>query len=322
MTLGRLALVLALLSLPPTLAFGQDRLARTHYQAGSSYYEQGRYEDALREFEEALRLSSASRKPALLFNIGQAHERLGHLDEAIATFRQYLEAAPNAEDADVVNERIRTLQERLDSTSVSLEVSEPGARVLVDGEDRGTTPLSEPVRVAPGSHEVRVEKNGFQAFSVRVTVPAGESASVRANLVSLTPAAPPRQEGFVPSRPEEPPPAARSGPGVLPWVFIGVGGVAAIGGGIFGLAALGARNEANDATAGDRVTYDDARERAKGAALLADVGFGVAIVTATIGVVLLATSGGGSGDQAATDPPAVVPVLVRGGAGVALAGSL
>src|SRR6185503_10468568 len=116
---------------------------RTHYEAGSSYYQQGRYADALREFEEAYRLSSAARKPALLYNIGQAHERLNRLADAIDAFRRYLEASPGADDAEVVRERINTLQARLEGTAITLQVSEAGAHVLVDGEDRGTTPLAE-----------------------------------------------------------------------------------------------------------------------------------------------------------------------------------
>lgn len=324
MTLGRLAppVALVVLLLSSSAAFGQDRLARTHYQSGSSYYEQGRYEDALREFEEALRLSSPARRGALLFNIGQAHERLGHIEQAIGSFRQYLEAVPDADDADVVAERIRTLQGRLDATAITLEVSEAGAHVLVDGEDRGQTPLAGPVRVTPGSHEVRVEKTGFQAFSVRVSVPPGESVSVQANLMALASANDAHQEGFVAPPPEELPHREPSGPGIAPWIFLGVGGVGLVGGGIMGVVALGARNDANDAASGERGDYDEARKRAKRNALIADVGFGVAVVAGAIGTVLLLTSGGGDEERAATGGPTVVPVVMRGGAGLALAGEL
>jgi tetratricopeptide (TPR) repeat protein len=326
MTLGRLApplsLVVVLLSLlgplVPSSAFAQDRLVRTHYQSGSSYYEQGRYEEALREFEEALRLSSPASRGALLFNIGQTQERLGHMEQAIASFRQYLEASPDADDAGVVAGRLRTLQGRLDATGITLEASEQGAHVLVDGADRGTTPLGAPVRVAPGAHEVRVEKEGFQAFSLRVTVPAGERVSVRANLLPTAPV-----EGVAAPRPEVIPRREPSGPGVLPWVFIGVGGIGLIGGGVMGALALGARNDANDATTGDRAAYDEARDRTAFRSLLADVGFGVAVVAGAVGIVLLLTSGRGEEEQeAAATSPVVVPVLVHGGAGVALAGSL
>lgn len=321
MRLGRRALpwLIAAWLVVPTAAFGQDRLARTHYEAGSSYYQQGRYEDALREFEEAHRLSSPARRAVLLYNIGLAHERLGHLTQAIDALRQYVEGAPGAEDVEVVRERMRTLQERLDSTAVALEVSEEGARVVVDGEDRGMSPLADPVRVPPGAHEVRVEKQGFQPFTIRVTVPAGERVGVQANLVALPAAEAPHA---VQAPISEAPPPREGGAGPLPWVLFGVAGATAIGGGIFGAIALGKRDEANDAAATDRRAYDQARDASKRSALVADIAFGVTVAAAVTGIILLATSGGSEseGDRAAG--PVVAPIVLQGGAGLSLAGSL
>jgi len=322
MRLGRLVLpwLLGAWLVLPSTAFGQDRLARTHYEAGSSYYQQGRYDDALREFEEAYRLSSEARKAVLLYNIGLAHERLGHLTEAIDALRRYLEGSPNADDAEIVNERMRTLQARLDSTGIVLEVSEEGADVAVDGESRGATPLAEPVRVSPGAHEVRVQRAGFHPLTIRVSVPAGERVTVQANLVPVSEPAPPA----VVQAPVDTPPRETHGGGAgpLPWILIGVGGASAIGGVVFGLNALARRDDANDAAGGDRQDYDAARLGAKRSALLADVTFGVALAAVSIGVILLLTSGGGDDEVARGDAPVVAPVAFEGGAGLSLAGSL
>lgn len=325
MRLGRLALpwLLGAWLLLPCTAFAQDRLARTHYDAGSSYYQQGRYEDALREFEEAYRLSSETRKPALLYNIGLAHERLGHLTEAIGSLQRYLEASPHADDAEIVTERIHTLQERLDSTGIALEVSEGGASVIVDGDNRGTTPLAEPLRVPPGAHEVRLEKAHFHALTIRVTVPAGERVSVQANLVPET-APPPPVQVVEPAAPARAQPSSGAGP--LPWILFGVAGAAAIGGGVMSIVALDRRDAANEEATGDRRAYDDAREAAKATALLADVAFGVTIAAAGVAVVLLLTSGGSedSEEPSAEEArgPVLTPVVLRGGVGLTLGGSL
>jgi tetratricopeptide (TPR) repeat protein len=323
MGLGRLVLpwlVGAWLVLPST-ALGQDRLARTHYEAGSAYYQQGRYEEALREFEEAYRLSSEGRRAVLHYNIGLAHERLGHLTDAIDALRRYLEGSPNADDAEIVTERMRTLQARLDSTGIVLTVSEEGAGVVVDGEARGTTPLTEPVRVTPGAHEVRVEKDGFHAVTIHVTVPAGERVTVRANLVPAAEPAPAADvQAPIDTRRREP---GGGGAGPLPWILFGVGGASAIGGVLFGANALARRDEANDAAGRERGDYDSAREAAKRSALLADVAFGVTVAAVVTGVILMVTSGGGGDDDVARNEGTIVaPVAFDGGGGLAIAGSL
>lgn len=323
MGLGRIVLpwLVGAWLLLPSPALAQDRLARTHYEAGSSYYQQGRYEEALREFEEAYRLSSEGRRAVLHYNIGLAHERLGHLTEAIEELRLYLEGAPNADDAEIVTERMRTLQNRLDSTGIVLTVSEEGAGVIVDGEPRGTTPLGEPVRVTPGAHEVRVEKEGFHALTIRVTVPAGERVTVQANLV---PASAPAPAAVVQAPVDTPPREARSGgAGPLPWILFGVGGATAIGGVLLGMNAIGRRDDANDAAGRDRSDYEAARDGAKRSALLADISFGVTVAVVATGVILLLTSGGGAEDDGArSEGTTVAPLAFEGGAGLALAGSL
>jgi tetratricopeptide (TPR) repeat protein len=81
--------------------------ARAHFNAGKSYYEAARYEDALREFNEAYRLSQ---RPPLLFNLSLCHERLGDLDRAISTLEQYLVDDPTTQDRNVIEERIKNLR--------------------------------------------------------------------------------------------------------------------------------------------------------------------------------------------------------------------
>jgi tetratricopeptide (TPR) repeat protein len=86
-----------------------DQVARTHFMAGASYYEDQRWEDALREFAEAYRLS---RRPALLFNVALCHRHLGHRDEELRTLKQYLDEDPGARDRLDVETRIAELTAR------------------------------------------------------------------------------------------------------------------------------------------------------------------------------------------------------------------
>src|SRR5687767_6367243 len=62
-----------------------------------------------------------------------------------------------------------------------------GASVTIDGRGTGTTTNSSgeyELRVRPGSYTVNISYAGFQLYSTRVTVNAGETATADATLVA------------------------------------------------------------------------------------------------------------------------------------------
>jgi tetratricopeptide (TPR) repeat protein len=85
--------------------------AKAHFLSGSAYYEQANYNDAVREFIEAHRLS---KRPDLLYNISVCYERLGRWDDAIAALQQYLTERPEAPDRQVIETRIANYKQRRD----------------------------------------------------------------------------------------------------------------------------------------------------------------------------------------------------------------
>ncbi|HKP64334.1 MAG TPA: hypothetical protein VJV78_46675, partial [Polyangiales bacterium] len=89
-------------------AQSDDARARTHFEAGRSYYDQARYAEAVREFQASYDLSP---HPELLLNISQAQERALNYDAAIAAAQLYLTADPKAQDRKTVEDRIANLQE-------------------------------------------------------------------------------------------------------------------------------------------------------------------------------------------------------------------
>lgn len=98
-----------------------DARARGHFEAGASYYEQSRYEEAAREFEEAYSLSP---RPALLWNVANAHERLGDLEAAIAALERYL--GHDVPDRQLAESRLEALRQRhAQATAPPAEESEP-----------------------------------------------------------------------------------------------------------------------------------------------------------------------------------------------------
>jgi tetratricopeptide (TPR) repeat protein len=93
----------------PTQA--DEDAAKAHFLAGSAYYEQANYSDAVKEFIEAHRLS---KRPDLLYNISVCYERLGRWDDAIASLQQYLTERPEAPDRAVIESRVANYQQRRD----------------------------------------------------------------------------------------------------------------------------------------------------------------------------------------------------------------
>ncbi len=87
----------------------EEERAKAHFLAGQSYYDQASYGDALREFNEAYRLS---KKPALLYNIARCHEALEQYGDAIKMLERYLQEEPDTTDRAAVETRIANLKER------------------------------------------------------------------------------------------------------------------------------------------------------------------------------------------------------------------
>jgi len=80
------------------------------FDQAETLYREGRYEEAI-EILEAL--VEAYPEPILRFNLGRAYESAGLLDPAIAAYRQYLEAAPDAPDRASVEARVDRLEARI-----------------------------------------------------------------------------------------------------------------------------------------------------------------------------------------------------------------
>ncbi|MEO0603555.1 MAG: tetratricopeptide repeat protein, partial [Myxococcota bacterium] len=85
--------------------------ARRLYSRGEQWYEEGQYDLAIEAFEKAYAISEA---PAILFNIANAQERGGLLQEAIDTLERYRLDAPDSE-IPTIRRRILSLESRIQS---------------------------------------------------------------------------------------------------------------------------------------------------------------------------------------------------------------
>ncbi|MDD9934230.1 MAG: hypothetical protein OXT09_11540 [Myxococcales bacterium] len=84
-----------------------DQMAKEQFQQGRQAYNGGNFQQALDAFQRAYQLSP---RPELLFNIGQAADRLRMDDLALSSFKQYLAELPQAHNREQVENRVRALE--------------------------------------------------------------------------------------------------------------------------------------------------------------------------------------------------------------------
>ena len=154
--------------------------ARELFQLGTSEYGIGNYEDAIDAWQRAYDLDP---QPLILFNIGQAYERLGRLVEAVETIERFLmTASPDdryREDGTIMLEGMRR---RLERTGIVIHSNVDGAAILIDGEDVARTPRRDRLQVTPGAHHVVVRYEGYRDYELNVTVPDGREIAIDAHL--------------------------------------------------------------------------------------------------------------------------------------------
>ncbi len=101
-----------------------DERARVHFVAGNAYFEAGQWDDAAREFEQAHALSG---RPEMLVNLSRAHERAGHLQQAVDDLTLLLERYPLTAYKPEAEQRIAHLRSLLGAEAAP--ESEPPAPV-------------------------------------------------------------------------------------------------------------------------------------------------------------------------------------------------
>ncbi len=81
--------------------------ARHLFYEGRKLFDLRRFEQALAKYEAAF---EAKPIPEFLFNIGQCHRNLGNYDEAIFSFRRYLQLVPDADRRPQIEKLIAELR--------------------------------------------------------------------------------------------------------------------------------------------------------------------------------------------------------------------
>ncbi|WP_437716538.1 PEGA domain-containing protein [Sorangium sp. So ce448] len=172
----------------PAVAGETDALtdkARQLYEEGRQAAAAGKWADAHASF-----LAAWAIKPhyQIASNLGVTCLKLGRHREAAEYLARYLREAP----ASKVKERQSaeaSLREALSKVaSVTAQVTPAGAEVTVDGAARGKAPLTDPIFLEPGKHDIGARLDGHEPATQSIVAIAGGKQTAVLQL-NRTPAA-------------------------------------------------------------------------------------------------------------------------------------
>jgi hypothetical protein len=300
---------------------------------GYAYRARGNLKGALRSFEGAHKLMGV---PSTGLAVAETQRDLGLLLESITTALEVSRSPAEPTEPEALkraraaaDKLVRELEARL--ASLSITVTGGGARadwsVFIDGTLVPHEALEVPRRLNPGPHTVALVLGDHQQRET-VELREGEARGIRLNAAPLialvaedeakkrdeerqaAAAQAPTQPTGAPER-QRPPPQAPS-----PWTHpVSIGGLVTLGvgvgvGAVAGVIAFAKKPELEDSCA-DGVCppeYHDTLRDARTAALISNVGFGVALAGAgatALGVLVF------SGPDSAERPPPGQSVSVR-----------
>lgn len=135
--------------------------AKADYDAARVLYTDGDFSGAALKFAQAYKKSKDAR---LLWNQAAARKGERRYADVERLVKQYLQEAPELSAADKAKaeDLLRTIAAFI--ADVTITVNEPGASIVIDGVERGVSPLSEALRLDLGKHAIQITKAGFEPF--------------------------------------------------------------------------------------------------------------------------------------------------------------
>jgi hypothetical protein len=241
-----------------------------------------------------------------MFNLANCYKTLQRYDEALNTLA-LLRGEFGAALDDEYEDTVAALEAEINGlvAHLSIKATEDGAVLLIDGEQVGISPLSKPLLVGPGVHDLEATLEGFKTSKRKVKLASGDELTVLLVLEKEAPAT-----GAQVGADDE---------GLSPLFWIGLGGTVAAGAvaGVFWGMRAGALDDYDKykvqydaASEHDAVLFnkvEDARDdsiKFKRAAIGTTVAAG-AFAAATIAVLIVELAG--DGDEEEESAVGVVP---------------
>jgi tetratricopeptide (TPR) repeat protein len=307
---GVLSALLALAAAP--VRADDKTAAREHWERGTKFYDLGKYDDAIREFEAAYEAKS---DPAFLYNLAQSHRLAGHNADALRFYRTYLRYVPKAPNRGDIEEQIKTLEKSGAADHPAVEppptappppLPEAGFPSAVGGPAAGGPPAgASPASALPAQGGANAGWPPPPATSATNTAAPGSSTGA-------TPEVAP------PSTSEPTATPQTSGHRTLGTVLAISGGGLFVVGAVFGLVARSQSKKVEDAAA-NNATFDPSVERlGKTSQTLQWVGYGLGVAAMAAGVVLYVNSRTPADQTSTPGRVAVAPVVGRDLGGASL----
>jgi hypothetical protein len=273
--------------------------ARKAYAEGEKAYNAGDFTGAYDNFKKAHDLIPT---PHAEFWIAMSLAQQGKDEEATKALETLLASPESSKIGDdklaEAKKKLAELQAK-QGGEISIVSTPAGAQVTVDGQPQmGETPMT--LKLKPGAHKVTVAAAGYETKTLDLDVKAGDKVEQKVELKSAEMLPPPEPVAAPPvaEPPPQPPPAPPQAKSKVPaYITLGVAGAGAIVGTFFGIKALSAKSDFEDAPTNDAA--DDVERNA----LISDMAFGVAITLGVTGIVLLTSSDGDSKESVSRNLP-------------------
>jgi hypothetical protein len=183
----RVAIWLVLAASTPALAGPNDdkqgasqKDADRHFKSGVALYKEGKFSEALAEFERAYEIAP---HPTVLFNIATCYRELSQYGKAVQYYERFLAdgkgKVPAARlkeaqtDLDAINGRIARIKVKV--------AGGEGVTLTLDGKD--VDPAEMPLLVPPGEHKLVARASGKRDAEKSVRVASGDDVEVSLTLV-------------------------------------------------------------------------------------------------------------------------------------------
>lgn len=124
-SLLRVICTLCITLLCARVAYAEDpatRAAKRHFDRGQKLFTLGKFDEALDEYQKAF---DASPLPDFLYNIGQCHRNLGDYEQAIFSFKRFLQLDPEAPNREKVEIIIDELEDKLERQGAKKQQDPP-----------------------------------------------------------------------------------------------------------------------------------------------------------------------------------------------------
>lgn len=238
------------------------------YRRGRALYNEGRYREAVEEFQRAHAIDPAA--PMLVYNIAVVYERLADLDRALQYYRLYLRFRIPVDE----RRRVEAIVRRIAGARIdAIAPATPAASVPSEAGDGTQQPLGQP-----------------QPQSQMQTQPAPFVGRADTDVLAYRPSST-NWAGWGLPPPERTDRTDRTGRPPSGWFWASAGTSAAlfVAGGVLGILALQADGDARAFVVGSQGTLDDRQglvDRAHGLALATDVTVGAALACAVAAIVV------------------------------------